>query len=159
MPRPQKQRTVQQPPRIMGLKPVGIPSRFLNQVDFSLDEYEAIRLADYKGHDHQEAADTMGISRPTFTRLIERARKKVSECIVEAKELVIDGGNYSFVSDMIQCYDCGGIFSFEKPGVVPDVCPSCGSRNIVHLNRQFGRGARFGGRGDMFRGKRGHGRW
>jgi len=158
MPRPQKQRTVQEPPKIQGLKPIGVPSRFLENVVLSIDEYEAIRIADYEGLDQQKAADIMEISRPTFTRLIEKARKKVADCIVDAKELVIDGGNYSFIANVIQCYDCGNVFRFDVPSNVPVLCPSCGSANIVHLNQQFGRGMGLGreGRG---RRRRGRGGW
>lgn len=155
MPRPQKERKVQEPPKIQGMKPVGVPAMLLERVLLSLDEYEAVRLADYDGRDHQEAADIMGISRPTFTRLIERARKKMAEAIVDVKELVIEGGNYSFTTQLLRCLDCNELTRFDRPQNVIESCSSCGSQNIVHLNKWFrgGRGRGHGGRG--FHGRRG----
>jgi len=49
----------------------------LDQVVLSLDEYEALRLAYYMNLEHLQASKEMGISRPTFTRLIEKARQKM----------------------------------------------------------------------------------
>ena len=55
-----------------------------------LEEYEAIRLADYE-NSHEEAAQRMNISRPTFTRLYDKARKH-SPAFIESKSIVIRGG-------------------------------------------------------------------
>ena len=155
MSRPQKNRTVQEPPKIQGMKPIGVPASFLDKVILSIDEYEAIRLADFKGLEHEKASEIMGISRPTFTRLIEKARCKLAESIVAVKELIIEGGSFSFVNDLIRCLDCGEVSRFDDTNFIPETCPNCDSRNIVHLNQWFsvGRGHRRGGRG--FRGGRG----
>lgn len=75
MPRPISNRIVHEPPLFTEFKPIGIPVRSLEQVKLSLDEYEAIRLADRIGLSHEEAAEEMGISRSTFSRLIEKSRK------------------------------------------------------------------------------------
>ncbi len=157
MSRPIKKRTVQEPPKIQGMKPIGVPASFLENVILCIDEYEAIRLADYEGLDHQKAAEIMCISRSTFTRLIEKARGKLAESIVAVKELIIEGGSFSFISDLIRCLDCGEISRFDNPNFIPETCPNCKSANIVHLNQWFsvGREHRRGGRG--FRG--GHGGW
>lgn len=154
MPRPQKNRNVQEPPKIQGMKPIGVPARFLESITLSIDEYEAIRLADYKGLEHEKAAEVMGVSRPTFTRLIEKARRKVAESIVDVKELIIEGGSFSFVNDLIRCLDCGEVSRFDNANFIPETCPSCKSANIVHLNQWFsvGRGCRRGKGG--FRGGR-----
>ncbi|MBN2601847.1 MAG: DUF134 domain-containing protein [Candidatus Marinimicrobia bacterium] len=156
MPRPQKERRVLEPPKIQGLKPMGVPARFLERVYLTLGEYEAIRLADYDGLDHQEAADIIGISRPTFSRLIEKARKKVAEAIVGVKELLIEGGNYTFATQLQRCMDCGDFERFESIAELVNACPSCGSQNIVHLNEWFGtRGGRGCRNRGGFRGGRG----
>jgi len=42
-----------------------------------LDEYEAVRLSDYLRLSHSEAAERMGVSRSTFTRLIGGAHRKI----------------------------------------------------------------------------------
>jgi len=66
-------------------------------VILSLDEFESLRLADYLGMYHEEAGSKMGVSRPTFSRIIEQARKKVATAIVEGKPIRIAGGPVNFV--------------------------------------------------------------
>lgn len=132
---PYRKRMILQPPQVKNFKPSGIPRRMLQTVILTIDEYEAIRLADHLGLEHQEAAEQMHISRPTFTRLIERARHKVATVLVEGKELVIEGGNVDFVRNLNYCRDCGETFPSEKEA---EQCPDCGSENIENLNRQFG---------------------
>ena len=83
--RPKKERIVHAPPKVLIFKPAGIPSLNLEKVELSIDEYEAIRLADLFGDEQETAAQKMGISRPTFTRLIESARKKVADAILIVK--------------------------------------------------------------------------
>ena len=62
----------------------------LEEVSVSMDEIEAIRLADYEGLYHEDAAKTMNISRQTFGRILRDARRKVSECLIDGKALRID---------------------------------------------------------------------
>ena len=62
----------------------------LEEVSLRMDELEAIRLADYQGLYHQEAAAKMKISRATFGRVLEEGRRKVAEAILQGKALKID---------------------------------------------------------------------
>lgn len=157
MSRPTKERKVLEPPKIQGFKPTGVPARFLEYVNLSLDEYEAIRLADFEKLDHQAAAEKMGVSRPTFTRLIEKAHQKVAEAIVGVKELVIEGGHYTFSTQLLRCFDCGTFERVDNIREVSQNCASCGSTNMVHLNKWFGgRGGRGFGKCGGFRGGHGH---
>ncbi len=73
----------------MYFKPKGIPLVQLDEVVLNLDELEAIRLADYEGLYHEQAAEKMNISRPTFGRILGEARRKVAEVIVDGKALNI----------------------------------------------------------------------
>ena len=68
-------------------KPCGVKRKYLEHVVLDEDEMEAIRLADFEGLYQQECADRMGISRTTFSRLIERARKKISDALIHTKAL------------------------------------------------------------------------
>lgn len=70
-------------------KPCGIRRVELERVYLLEDEMEAIRLSDYEGLYQQECAEKMGISRPTFSRLIESARKKIADAFVNTKALNI----------------------------------------------------------------------
>jgi len=71
-------------------KPCGIKGRELEEIILFDDEAEALRLADFEGLYQQECADKMGISRTTFVRLIESARKKVSDAVLHQKKLKIE---------------------------------------------------------------------
>jgi len=145
MPRPQKNRIIKEPPVFTQFKPVGVPGRIIQTVTLSIDEYEALRLSDFTGMSQEEAADEMEISRPTFTRLIEAARKKIGEMIVNGKMLVIEGGNIHFRENLIKCRNCGHMFNIR---IEDDIrkCPSCGSNELINLAGGFGHGRCCGNR-------------
>jgi len=77
-----------------GYKPYGISGRDRGSVELLFEEYEAIRLADYENLTQEEAARRMNISRPTFTRLYDKARKNIARAFIESKCIVISGGDY-----------------------------------------------------------------
>jgi len=139
MPRPKNNRIVHEPPIFTEFKPVGIAGRSLEQILLSLDEFEAIRLADYICLSHEEAAEEMEISRSTFTRLIEKAKKKVADFIVKGKLLTIEGGNIHFRNNIIRCMDCGYMFK-TNIGFLFEECPECKSKNLLNLAGGFGHG-------------------
>jgi predicted DNA-binding protein (UPF0251 family) len=70
-------------------KPRGIPMLQLEEVALSLDELEALRLADLEGLYQEVAAAQMGISRQTFGAIVQRARRKVAEALLHGKALRI----------------------------------------------------------------------
>ncbi|MFP4565666.1 MAG: DUF134 domain-containing protein [Spirochaetaceae bacterium] len=92
MARPEKRRFVVGPPRAGLFKPAGVPARELEEVSLTLDGYEAIRLVDLEGMDHSAAAEELGVSRPTLTRILARARRTVAEALAGGKALAIEGG-------------------------------------------------------------------
>ena len=92
MPRPKCCRNVCGVPDKNYFKPRGIPTSELEEVVLSLDEYEAIRLADYEQLYQEEAAGKMNISRQTFGRVIEAAHKKIADVLMNGKALKIEGG-------------------------------------------------------------------
>lgn len=92
MPRPQNDRRVLCAPRAQFFKPAGIPARGLDEVALTLDEFEAIRLADHEGLYQEAAARRMGVSRQTFGRIVEAARSKVADALVNGKALKFEGG-------------------------------------------------------------------
>ena len=103
MPRPQYNRIVHEPPLFSNFKPIGVRGRDLEQIVLTLDEFEAFRLADQLGFSHAMAADEMEISRSTFSRLIEKARKKIADFIIQGRLLTIEGGSVHFRVNIIQC--------------------------------------------------------
>jgi len=73
-------------------KPAGVPLRVLEEVTLTLDEFEALRLADLEGLYQEGAAEQMQVSRPTFGRIVESARQKVADVLVRGKALRVEGG-------------------------------------------------------------------
>lgn len=65
-------------------------------VDMQLDEYEAIRLIDFEGLTQEECALQMGVARTTVQAIYAAARKKMAECLVAGRQLVISGGDIQF---------------------------------------------------------------
>lgn len=98
MPRPRCQRWIGFVPAATYFKPAGVPLRALEEVIVTLDESEALRLADLEGRYQEEAAESMKISRPTFARIIESARRKVADALVNGKALRIEGGPVASIS-------------------------------------------------------------
>ena len=127
------------PPLYKVFKPTGVRGRDLETLEMSLDEYEALRLADFEGMNQEEAAAEMDISRSTFARLIESARLKSSQFLIQGKRLVISGGSVHFKENLVQCHDCHHIF-VVKMGETLDSCHACGSENLIDLAGGFGHG-------------------
>ncbi|MGP8153794.1 MAG: DUF134 domain-containing protein [Smithella sp.] len=92
MPRPKCLRNICGIPDKNYFKPRGIPTVDLEEVVLTLDEFEAVRLADYEQLYQEEAATSMSISRQTFGRIIEKAHKKIADVLLNGKALKIEGG-------------------------------------------------------------------
>jgi uncharacterized protein len=93
MPRPCKMRRVDCDPKAFNFKPCGIPRRDLETVRLTLDELEALRLADLEELYQENAAGKMNVSRQTFGNIIALAHKKVADFLINSKHLSIEGGS------------------------------------------------------------------
>lgn len=145
MSRKEIQRIVHEPPLFSAFKPYGVHTGDLGEIQLTLDEFEALRLADQIGLSQEEAAEEMEISRPTFSRLIEKARNKMAEFIIGGKVLTIGGGTIHFRSNLIRCRNCGHMFKTSFEGTAT-ACPACGSANLQNLAGGFGHGRCCGNR-------------
>ena len=139
MSRPKNNRLVYEPPLFSEFKPVGVAAKSLQQNRLAIDEYEAVRLADYQGFSHEEAAEEMRISRSTFSRLVDTARKKIADSIVNGKVLIIEGGSIHFRNNIIRCMGCGNIFKIRMNRALLK-CPECQSTRLQNLAGGFGHG-------------------
>jgi predicted DNA-binding protein (UPF0251 family) len=92
MPRPSCCRRVTGHPVASLFSPQGDQACWTDQVVVTLDEFEAIRLADGEGLNQEHAAEEMQVSRPTFGRVLESAHRKVADALVHGKALRITGG-------------------------------------------------------------------
>ena len=92
MPRPCCLRHIDVSPCAVYFKPAGIPVPMLEEVILTLDELESLRLADLNGLYQEQAAEQMKISRPTFSRIVEEARRKTADALIHGKALRLEGG-------------------------------------------------------------------
>lgn len=92
MPRPRKLRLIRKTALVGYYKPQGIPLSDLIETVLSLDGLEALRLSDVEGLEQADAAARMGISRPTFSRLLAEARGAVATALSQGWAIRIDGG-------------------------------------------------------------------
>jgi len=92
--RPRKSRIVRSNPTARFFKPRGVPLCDLAVVALKDEEWEAIRLTDYAGLDQKAAAQQMGVSRPTFSRVLAAARGAVAKALAEGAALKIGGGDF-----------------------------------------------------------------
>src|SRR5512147_821876 len=128
MARPRNCRRVGSIPESTYFKPRGIPLTMLEEVVVTVDECEAIRLADLEGLYQEQAAERMKVSRQTFGRIIEAARKKVAEVLVKGKALKIEGGEVEMASmRKFRCDDCNHSWEIPYGTGRPASCPACES--------------------------------
>lgn len=98
----------------------------------TLDEYEAIRLMDLENLQQEQAAAQMGVARTTVQLIYNNARRKLADCLVNGKRLVIEGGDVALCERHTQCPDA-------------DIAAAAAARNIKNKcrkrkNRCFGNG-------------------
>jgi predicted DNA-binding protein (UPF0251 family)/predicted Fe-Mo cluster-binding NifX family protein len=103
MVRPQKCRRVGFIPGITYFKPAGVPMRELDEIHLTVEEAEAVRLKDIVDLEQEECSKHMNISRPTYQRLLESARKKIADALLNGKAIRIGGGNYETVPHPLLC--------------------------------------------------------
>jgi len=66
-------------------------------MELNSDEMEAIFLMDYQGLYQEDAAKNMNISRPTLSRIIKNARKKIATALVLGYEISIVDNKDKFI--------------------------------------------------------------
>lgn len=124
----------------MFFKPAGVPARELEQIFVQVDEIEALRLTDLLGLSQEQAAERLGVSRQTVGRVLEEARSKVADALVNGKALIIQGGAYHVVQS--RCCDRCGHRWMTAPAAgeqgeaavrtaEEERCPACGSMVVT----------------------------
>jgi len=94
MPRPVKEKTVRELPPVSEFKPAGVPMREIEAIVLTIEELEAVRLADVEKLSQVSAAENMGVSGPTFNRVLMKAHQKIGTALWQGKALRIEGGNF-----------------------------------------------------------------
>jgi len=107
MPRPRQFRLLNEAPIVTRFVPESSPVANVRTLTLGLDELEALRLADLEGLSQAQAALRMKISRATFGRVVEAARREVVEALTRGYALEIAGGVYRYVhSGKLRCPRC-----------------------------------------------------
>ena len=131
MPRPKLQRKICTPPIMLGFKPFGLPHCKLETVTLLYDEYEAFRLCEYENLTLEKAAEKMNVSRPTLTRIYEKALKTIAKAFVEGKAISIEGGEVIFDEQWFKCKKCYETFQLHQH---KKCCDNCNFEHLIHLN-------------------------
>lgn len=90
--RRKKVRYIQKMPKTTQFSPRGKPGR-PDEAQLNIDHYEAIKLADYQGYNQSEGAKAMGISRPTFGRILREGRQILADALTNSKIIRIRTGD------------------------------------------------------------------
>jgi predicted DNA-binding protein (UPF0251 family) len=134
MPRRKRLRKVVAPPGFRGYKPFGHRHGQRNPIELLYEEYEAIKLSDYDLLNHQEASHLMGISRPTFARIYESARRKIAKALVETREIRSVFGNAWMDKSWFICNSCQSRFTLPASNSSKD-CPMCKSVDFIPVTQ------------------------
>lgn len=134
MPRPKRNRTIVNPPIMEGFRPFGMPIKDLEPVILLYEEYESLRLSDYEGLTQEQSALQMNVSRPTFTRIYEKARRTIAQAFVEGKAIFIEGGNYHTDDFWYKCEKCLKLSISEEE---INSCMYCQSDTLRRLNKNI----------------------
>ena len=148
MPRPKQCRRVCLKPGCTYFKPAGIPTSILEEVVVAVDELEAMRLVDVDGSYYERAAELMGVSRRTFGRIIDSAREKVAQALIQGMAIRIEGGVIEMAEQRtFRCGDCEHEWQLPFGTGRPSGCPQCQSKNFRRAEEERDRKGRGRGRG------------
>jgi len=135
-PRPKNIRKVNNMPSVAGFKPIASNICRKDAIFLHFEEYEAIRLCDYEMKTQQEASVSMGVSRPTLSRIYTSARQKIAQALVRGVAIMIEGGVAYTDSEWFRCGVCGLVFNNINPTlkIRKMECPICHSNDISISN-------------------------
>jgi predicted DNA-binding protein (UPF0251 family) len=127
MVRPRLQRKISGEFSATYFKPAGIPVRELQTVNLTIDELEAVRLADLEELYQADAAEKMNISRQTLGNILKTAHKKIAEALIQGKAIRIEGGAVEYIRNRLICKECEKTFTSDRDN---EACPECKSSKV-----------------------------
>ncbi len=100
------------------------PDNPTGEVEISMDELEAMRLADIEKMYQIDAAQLMGVSRQTFGRILDSAHAKIADALINSKKIKTGNIGRCRVVKLMKCDDCGKIFR-TPVDYTGHECPYC----------------------------------
>lgn len=127
-------------------KPAGTPLANLEDIQLLVEEAEAIHLKDLEHLEQEECARRMNVSRSTFSRILDSARQKIADALLNGKAIRIDGGNFEMAVRRFRCIS-GHEWDVPFETLVssrPESCPRCDTPSIMPISPA---GMAWGGHG------------
>lgn len=134
MVRPRIFRRISEEPQIRCFRPEKEDLDSLEPIEITIDEFEALRLRDYHDIRQKKSADIMGVSQPTFHRILTSARKKISKALIEGNTIIVTGVDYIAEKNKYKCNVCG--FKWSSPEKKYNKCPECKSGDIDTIDEE-----------------------
>jgi len=122
-------------PQVTYFKPAGVRLAQSQEICLAIEDAEAIRLKDFEGLEQGECAQRMNVSRTTFARVLNSARRKIADALLTGKAIRIEGGNFEMAARRFMCVN-GHEWdvSFEEMINTPtQSCPTCKTPTIMPI--------------------------
>jgi predicted DNA-binding protein (UPF0251 family) len=118
-------------PQVTGFTPQGVSVSA--EVRLTIEELEAIRLKDVEELELEECAIEMNVSRTTFSRILDSARKGIADALLNGKEIIIGGGNFEVAA--LRQFDCpkGHKWYIFSDHIIKNVPENCPRRKTSHM--------------------------
>ena len=79
----------------------------------------------------------MNVSRPTLTRIYNRALKQIAKSFVEGKVIEIEGGNYSLEKEWFRCKKCFKLIEGMENHYRCNNCKAFGENELTRMNQNI----------------------
>ncbi len=132
MGRPKKYRIVEYSLKPTFFKPINREDK--GAVELTIDELEAVRLADFENMYQEDAAKVMNVSRQTFGRILKSAHQKIADALVNVKEIRTGKDENCRNVKLIKCETCGKVWRVPRDYNAKR-CPECHA-TTVHVVRK-----------------------
>lgn len=117
-----------------GFRPFGMEHCKNDPVTMTMEGYESLRMINYEMLSQDETALRMNVSRPTVTRIYNKAIAAITRAFVEGREIHIEGGNYVFDKDWFKCKRCHKLIEGQDAHTKCLNCNDFGANELVCLN-------------------------
>ncbi|NVM16364.1 MAG: DUF134 domain-containing protein [Candidatus Lokiarchaeota archaeon] len=110
-----------------------------NFIGLTVAEFEAMRLKHYISLNQKDSAENMSVSQPTFSRILDKAHQKITQALIEGKDIRVYGGNINLKKGFkgYGCLNCDEEWKDELAAKERSVyCPNCNSEKVYYLVRE-----------------------